>query len=159
VANSSNPESTMFGANDSRDFTLEDCDLRFNDTGFAVAIWECFGDNVFRACKLGGGRRAVNIEENGGADSFLFDRCDFTGVRDPTRHVQISSTRTQGGRGSSKIKFNEPIVEPGRQFRITNLDPGVNGSLQRHDDIEVIRDGQLYVGPCDTPAVRIGHYW
>lgn len=98
---------TLLGYNYTSNVTATNVTANYAAAGFAVAMYQCTGTNVFTDCDFRFCRKAINIEQaNGG--TYEFNRCDFRGTTGAPYAAQISA---QPGTKSTVVTFRDPVVD------------------------------------------------
>jgi hypothetical protein len=155
------PSATMFGANDSEGFIVEDCTFTDSLNAFGMAIWEC-QNFTLRNIDCRNNRRGVNFEQCGYTDNtIVVENVDVRGQRNSGPHFTAAASN-----GSARITYIEPVwdrssgplkigvIPVGQIYSVTGLP-----ATQRPEDITVIIDGKTYTGLQNTPLLRVGAVW
>lgn len=115
--------------------------------GFAVAMWQCSGVQVFNRCDFRFCRKAINIEQSDGG-SYEFTRCDFRGLTGANYVAQVSSIN-----GDCPVTFTDCISDGPLQVR-TYTPPAPNDK-QRDSAIRCIVGGRDVTG--DPTKFQVTH--
>lgn len=113
-----------------------DCAANWARYGFAVALWQCSGTQIFNRCDFRWCRKGINIEQAVGG-TYEFNACDFRGITGAAYAAQVSAIQK-----SAVVTFRDPVVDA-LPFKVrTYGTTALNGTnVQLDSDIRCYMNG------------------